>query len=131
MKKTFRQIARLSLGLALAVFSGPPANATQVTIDINNSAFNPSSQTINVGDSVMWMNSDFTTHTTTSGEPGAPDGGWDSGFLAPGQTSSHTFGSAGTFPFYCSLHTFTTGTITVQGAQAASVTITSPTNNAS
>jgi uncharacterized protein (TIGR03118 family) len=78
------------------------------------------------------MNNDLTLHTATSGQPGVPDGVFNSGSLSQGQTFSHTFTSAGSFPYFCSFHTFMTGTITVQGAQTEppTVSITNPTNNA-
>jgi uncharacterized protein (TIGR03118 family) len=114
----------------LVLASALVSRAATVTIDISNFAFAPASKTIQVGDTVTWMNADLSAHTTTSGAPGVPDGQWDSGFLQQDQSFSHTFNTAGAFPYYCSLHTFMTGTITVQGAQALTVSITSPTNDA-
>jgi uncharacterized protein (TIGR03118 family) len=105
--------------------------AATVTVNISNFAFAPSSPTIQVGDTVTWMNMDISAHTTTSGQPGVPSGVWDSGALSEGQLFSHTFNTTGSFPYYCGFHTFMVGTITVQGAQGPSVSITSPTNNAS
>src|SRR3569623_1115724 len=118
--------------IAVFLASVPPLESATITIDISNFAFAPQSKTINVGDTVMWMNSDSTSHTSTSGPPGSPSGTWNSGLLAPGQSFSFTFNSAGTFPYFCAVHTFMTGTITVQSAQAAVpvVSITSPANNA-
>jgi len=108
------------------------ARAATVMVDITGFAFAPANQTINVGDTVMWMNSDSFAHTSTSGSAGVPDGNWDSGIINSGGTFSHTFSAAGTFPYYCGIHTFMTGSITVQGAGGGgpTVSITSPANNA-
>ena len=56
-------------------------------------------------------------HTVTSGEVagnvGEPDGTFDSGNMATGDTFSHTFDTAGDFPYYCTPHPWMTGTVTV------------------
>lgn len=108
------------------------SRAATFMINIQGFAFAPSSQTIQVGDTVMWMNADSIAHTSTSGQPGAPDGLWNSGFLNSGASFSHTFDAAGTFPYFCGVHSFMTGSITVQsaGPTPPNVTITNPTNNA-
>jgi nitrite reductase (NO-forming) len=55
---------------------------------------------IAVGDTVTWTNDDAgVTHTVT-----AADGSFDSGFLAPGQSWSHTFTEAGEFEYLCTPH---------------------------
>jgi glucose/arabinose dehydrogenase/plastocyanin len=105
--------------------------AATVMISIQGSAFVPATQTIHIGDTVMWTNEDSLPHTSTSGQPSAPDGAWDSGFLSQGQSFSHTFSAAGTFPYFCTVHPFMTASITVQaaGPTPPTVTITNPTNN--
>jgi len=83
-----------------------PASATtfNVTVGPNgNLVFSPSSVTIHPGDQVKWTwGSDG--HSTTSGSPGQPNGIWDSGIHNQGATFTHTFNSAGTFPYYCIPH---------------------------
>ncbi len=75
---------------------------------MRNIAFNPGTVMIHVGQTVTWRNDDTTPHTTTSGScPGGactPAAGWDSGTLNPGQTFSHQFTAAGTFPYFCRIH---------------------------
>ncbi len=44
------------------------------------------------------------SHTVTSGEPGDPDGHFDSGTLNPGDEFSHTFDDAGDFSYFCAPH---------------------------
>jgi plastocyanin len=78
-------------------------------------AFNPAAKTISVGNTVTWTNKDNTTHTVTSGVPGAPDGMFNSGNLNSGATFSFKFTTAGTIKYYCTIHgAMMTATITVQ-----------------
>lgn len=86
--------------------------------------FSPSSLTIRAGDSVTWVwNSN--THTVTSGAGCAADGKFcdqsDSAcdsttILNTGAMYTHTFPTAGTFPYFCQVHCTLgmTGTIVVQ-----------------
>jgi uncharacterized protein (TIGR03118 family) len=120
----------LKASICLFIVSMAASRAATVNVTIGGFAFTPQNVTIQVGDTVTWVNTDGTFHTTTSGQPGVPDGQWNSGTLSQSQTFSHTFSTAGTFPFFCQIHTFMTGSVTVQGAQALSVTITNPADGA-
>jgi plastocyanin len=84
-------------------------NPTTHYINIQGSAFSPSSITINVGDTIVWTNYDSASHTVTSN-----DGTFDSGSITNGNTFSFTFTSAGTFDYYCAPHPGMTGSVTVQ-----------------
>jgi len=75
--------------------------AKTYTIDISGFAFSSSSLNINKGDTVIWTNKDSVPHTVTS-DAGAE---LSSDKLSNGQTYSHTFNSAGTFAYHCSVHT--------------------------
>jgi len=70
---------------------------------------------ISAGTTVNWTNQAGLPHTTTAGVPGAPSGEWDSGPLARGQSFSQTFDSPGSFPYFCMIHQWMTGTVTVTG----------------
>jgi len=85
-------------------------------IFIQGMAFSPASKTITVGTTIKWTNQDGVTHTVTSGVPGVPSGIFDSGNLGSNGTSSYTFNQAGTFYYYCKIHSSMTGTIIVQAA---------------
>lgn len=74
-----------------------PSGGTEVTID--NMTFAPTNITVKVGDTVTWTNNDQMVHTVTS-----DDGVFDSGQMNTGETFSHTFTEAGTFPYNCTLH---------------------------
>jgi plastocyanin len=86
--------------------------------------FNPSSVMIHVGDTVMWT-WDFGGHTVTSGSSCTADNGFcspNNASCSTGSTSgtqatySHTFASAGTFPYFCVPHCGggMTGSVVVQ-----------------
>jgi plastocyanin len=73
-------------------------------VDISNFSFNPATLTVRVGDTVTWTNNDSATHTVT----------FNIASLAPGASFSHTFSTAGTYPYRCTIHPNMTGTIIVQ-----------------
>ena len=82
-------------------------------VTMQDYSFNPESLNISVGDTVTWVNDGATSHTTTSGTVGAPDGNWDSGTMAPGARYQHVFPAAGNFRYYCSFHATTNGMVGV------------------
>ncbi len=92
--------------------SNPPSSSgTPQTnnVAINNYAFSPSTLNIKVGDIVIWTNNQDIPHTITS------DSGNElaSSSIPSGQTFSHTFNTAGTFAYHCSIHPSMKGTIIV------------------
>jgi plastocyanin len=85
--------------------SAPAAAASAVSI--SNFAFDPADVTVKVGGTVTWTNNDSVAHTVTAA-------GFDSGSIAPGATYSHTFDTAGSIDYHCSVHPQMTGKVTVQ-----------------
>ncbi len=82
-------------------------------------AFAPNPLDAKVGDTVTWTNKDTTLHTVTSGTgPNDPNmkKAFDSGIstLAPSKTFSHTFITAGEFPYFCQLHPTMVGKVVVK-----------------
>ena len=63
--------------------------------------FVPAEMTIEAGDTVVWTNDGDQPHTVTSDDASGP---LKSEQLSKGQTYSHTFATAGTFPYYCTVH---------------------------
>jgi plastocyanin len=61
-----------------------------------------------VGDTVTVTNNDSVAHTWTS-----VTGTFHSGQLGGGATFSFTFGSAGTFDYFCQIHPSMTGSIAI------------------
>jgi plastocyanin len=50
----------------------------------------------------------------TSGLRGKPDGKFDTELVEKGSTFNFTFKQAGSFPYFCSIHSGTEGVITVK-----------------
>jgi plastocyanin len=90
---------------------GTPAASTPQTynVAISGFAFSPSTLPIKAGDSVIWTNMDSVSHTIVS------DSGNELGSsaLSSGATYSHTFNTAGTFAYHCSVHPSMKGQIAV------------------
>ena len=85
-----------------------PVSGDQVTID--NFAFVPATLTIRAGSTVTWTNHDEEPHTVA-----ASDGSFHSPGMGTGATFSHTFSTAGTFDYVCSIHPMMHGTVVVAG----------------
>jgi nitrite reductase (NO-forming) len=81
----------------------------------NTKFYEPATLTVPAGTTVTWKNLDSTLHTVTSGsaETGVSGTEFDSSYLAGGKTFQHTFSSAGTFDYYCTLHPFMKGQVVV------------------
>jgi plastocyanin len=90
--------------------SSPGANE----VCMQNFAFISASRTIAAGTKINWTNKENTTHSVVRGTQGNPNGIFNSGDLGSGGSFSYTFNTAGTFNYYCSHHTYMTGTIIVQ-----------------
>jgi plastocyanin len=96
------------LAALIAIFlSAWPAQAATTNATIQGFAYHPEPITISVGDTVVWKNLDTATHTVTDTK-----GSFDSGDIGFNKTYSHTFNSAGTFTYHCTIHGFT-GTLKV------------------
>ncbi|TLX78098.1 MAG: PEFG-CTERM sorting domain-containing protein [Thaumarchaeota archaeon] len=93
-----------------------------------NNCFTPNPVNVSPGETVTWTNTDTAPNSVTSGIP-TPDNStgsiFDSGFLGPGKTFSHTFTAAdvGTISYFSEIHPWMTGQVIV----AASTTTTNPT----
>jgi plastocyanin len=92
----------------------------QGSSSLTDDAYIPNPVEVNVGDTVTWINDDFTTHTATSGDSGSGSTGIFGGsedspeIIGPeGDTQSYTFDEAGEFPYYCTLHPSMVGTVVV------------------
>jgi LPXTG-motif cell wall-anchored protein len=88
------------------------SSASVAILDGNSQSafrFSPSSLSVNTGDTVTWTNNGAEPHDVT-GDSLA------SGTLDSGQSYSHTFASAGTYSYICSIHPFMKGSVTVAGS---------------
>ncbi|MHB8507499.1 MAG: cupredoxin domain-containing protein [Candidatus Dormibacteria bacterium] len=76
----------------------------------NVGAFNPTTSSVKVGDTVEWKFDDAgNPHTVTSDDGSL----FDSGSLNQGQTFKFKFDKAGTYKYHCSLHANMKASITV------------------
>jgi plastocyanin len=117
----------LSLGkLALvvrpaAVVSGAAAvrahAAATTSVTIVDYKYAPTITTVHVGDTIRWTNSGQAPHTAT-----ANNGSFDTGILPKGGSGSHTFATAGTFTYYCTVHPFMHGKVNVLATSSSTTT---------
>ena len=64
---------------------------------------------------VTWKNDDTAAHTVTSGTASSgPDGKFDSSLMASGDTFSHKFEEKGKYPYFCMIHPWMTGSVSVE-----------------
>jgi plastocyanin len=96
-----------------------------ITIDMPEGAANadneifydPEDTFVTPGSTITWTNSDTAAHTVTSGNPtDGPDGKFDSGLISPGKTFETVLDEKGTYQYFCQVHPWMTGSITVDPA---------------
>ena len=76
--------------------------------------YDPAEISVKTGTTVVWTNADSVSHTVTSGDPSAgPSGTFDSDLVKPGKTFQHRFDSVGITPYFCSVHPWMIGKVTV------------------
>ncbi|MDB5170423.1 MAG: plastocyanin [Candidatus Saccharibacteria bacterium] len=93
---------------------GTAAAQSTSNVTIQNSAYSPTSVTVEKGTTVTWTNRDSTPHTVTADSGSGPN----SGQLKNGQSYSYTFAQAGTFAYHCTLHPQMKATAIVKEAAA-------------
>ena len=101
------------VGLSLVLTPTPALAQSTVNVGINNYSFSPSSIVVVIGvnNTVTWTNQQTGVNHTVTGN----DNSWGSGGpIATGHTYAHTFSSAGTFDYHCSIHTTMTGKVIVE-----------------
>jgi plastocyanin len=79
-------------------------------VSIQGMAFQPTNLTVNVGQTVTWVNKDSAPHTVTSSDGGP----LDSGTLNSSASYQMTFDKAGTYNYYCKFHPGMRATVTVK-----------------
>jgi len=121
-----------SLFVLFTVFSiiaiTPSAFADHSKVDINmavgssvlgceemNMCYMPYNAALDPGGEAMWHNIDTAAHTVTSGTPSDDDVGavFDSSLVAAGGMFSYKFEEAGTYDYFCMVHPWMKGIVTV------------------
>jgi len=107
----------------LAYSQQQQSNATQVEIvngssNPNNGRFYvPPEIQISSGSTVKWTNNDIAIHTVTQGNPSEADAGselhFDSGLMPIGSTFEHAFNDMESVDYYCTIHPWMTGKVTI------------------
>jgi plastocyanin len=124
-------VAAVGAAVAALLFAGWPVAAASAAVSIVPSGtsgcaseycFQPASLPVNGGDAVTWTNNSGPSHTVTrcGAAPGQNDTGcpaigaagntgdaadtFNSGFVSPAGTFSHTFTAAGDYTYYCRVH---------------------------
>jgi plastocyanin len=95
---------------------------TTVVMPLGSSAstsgagYEPPTVTVSAGGTVIWDNQDNALHTATSGESPTPDGKFDTGLIGANQESKPVTmpTEPGEYKYFCTLHPFLVGTVTVQ-----------------
>ena len=88
----------------------------QGNYDVANSAFYiPLNLEITTGTTVVWVNDDTVPHTVQSqDEEGKVIGLFNSAPLKTGERFAHTFDEEGVYNYYCTLHPWRVGSVTVK-----------------
>ena len=91
-----------------------PVGTSVPGCETTNECFTPASISINAGDTVEWANVDTAAHTVTGGSPAdGPSGVFDSSLLMASGNYSFTFDEAGSYDYFCMVHPWMVGDVSV------------------
>ena len=111
----------ISMEESLMESSGPqtvtvdmPVGTSVPGCETTNECYIPASVTVNVGDTVEWINSDTVVHLVTSGSiSGGPSGEFDSGLIMVDASFAVTFEEPGSYDYFCLVHPWMIGDVQV------------------
>jgi plastocyanin len=106
MLRTARGAVMLG-ALSVSVAAVSQGGSKQYTVVMANMNYGALPGNAKIGDTIVWVNRDSVPHTVT-----ARDHSFDVR-VAPRQSGTLTLQKAGTFPFYCILHSTMRGTLKV------------------
>jgi len=87
--------------------------------ETTNECYIPYEVTVDVGGEVTWSNDDSAAHTVTGGSAAdGPSGVFDSSLFMAGTTFAFVFEEVGEYPYFCMVHPWMEGIVTVQEAGA-------------
>jgi plastocyanin len=110
-------------GAAGGTSGGNAGGATGATLTIlegasvqGSPAFDPNPLAAKVGDTIHVTNKDTIPHTVTSGTNGKPDGNFDTSIITGGESADITLDKvkAGEVDYFCTVHPYMTGKMTVE-----------------
>ena len=113
--------AAIQAEAAVAATAGPQTHIVETAMgsgapgcETSNACYLPQDITISTGDTVKWDNVDNAAHTVTGGSPSdGPSGVFDSSLLMAGLDYSFTFDDAGNYDYFCMVHPWMVGSVTV------------------
>ena len=99
-----------SQGLSVEI----PVGTSSPGCEDSNACYLPADITVNAGDTVEWINVDTAAHTVTAGGPAdGPSGLFDSSLVMADAAYSFTFEEAGNYDYFCMVHPWMVGSVTV------------------
>lgn len=114
-------IATIALGFGLALWARPrkaqqttPKSTGRYEVTISDFSFQPALLKVPIGSAVTWTNKDEEPHTVVS-----TDNVFKSRALDTDESFSFTFGKAGAYKYFCSVHPRMVGTVLVEAKQGA------------
>ena len=115
------EAAAIQAEAAVAASAGPQTHIVETAMgsgapgcETSNACYLPQDITISTGDTVLWDNVDTAAHTVTGGSPAdGPSGVFDSSLLMAGLDYSFTFNDAGNYDYFCMVHPWMVGSVTV------------------
>jgi plastocyanin len=123
----------MSTTTAESTTNSSQAGTSNATVYIVNFAYSPADITVAAGTTVTWVNQDSVGHTVTEGDPNSPTPAnirvFDSSgeavtgkvsLIQSGESWSYTFTTPGTYEYYCIVHPYMIGHITVTSSSSNS-----------
>jgi plastocyanin len=113
-----RLLVAATVSLAALVVAAPGAAAADAAVSmVSGNQFSPGTVTIQAGETVTWTNNDSAVPHNVSGN------GFSVPIVNAGASFSHTFTTAGTYPYSCTFHPpGMVGTVVVEAAPAPTAT---------
>jgi plastocyanin len=84
------------------------SDATRASVEIRDFDFFPRELTVKAGTAITWVNRDAVPHDATD-----EAGGWGTGTLNQGESTTLTFDSPGSYWYLCTIHPNMKATLTV------------------
>ena len=91
-----------------------PTKVSRPGCEIDDRCYVPSLILTKKGNSVTWVNEDSAFHSVTSGFYDSPTELFDSGHLDPFESFTFTFDEVGDYDYFCTLHPWMKGLVTVE-----------------
>ena len=91
-----------------------PTKVSRPGCEIDDRCYVPSLILTKKGNSVTWVNEDSAFHSVTSGFYDSPTELFDSGHLDPFESFTFTFDDVGDYDYFCTLHPWMKGLVTVE-----------------